>query len=308
MDPPTFSYGVPIQLRRPDPRSGSHKIRTTNALPRRRSQNDRSGWTTDRRPATAAGADRSGRMRSVTAQGFGGRAHGDRDAVRRRAERGRGGVRRPDAPPRRARLGRLRRLRHHRRGLHADRRGAPARHRAGGPGAPPRQHHRRRDRFQQHPARGAPDRAGDRARRRCGAERHPVLQPPQPSRHPGALRRGLPSHRQADRALQRPVPGGHRPAQRPARRAGPARPRRVHQAGEQREPGPRRRPRSVRGQRRRVPRTPSSSADAAASWSPATSWASRCAGWSTSPSTGPRSTPRCATCTRRWGSPPTPSR
>jgi 4-hydroxy-tetrahydrodipicolinate synthase len=54
--------------------------------------------------------------------------------------------------------------------------------------------------------------------------------------------------------------------------------------------------------------TPWSSAGAAASWSPATWWASRCAGWSTSPSTGPRSTPRCGTCTPRWASPPTPSR
>ena len=41
-----------------------------------------------------------------------------------------------------------------------------------------------------------------------------------------------------------------------------------------------------------------SAAPAASSW-PATSSATRCAGWSTSPSTARRSTPRCATSTRR---------
>ena len=39
-----------------------------------------------------------------------------------------------------ARFGRFRGLRHHRRGVHPDRRGASAGHRAGGPGAPDRQH------------------------------------------------------------------------------------------------------------------------------------------------------------------------
>ena len=97
-----------------------------------------------------------------------------------RNRRQRGVVRGADAPPRRERLGRLRRRRHDRRGLDADRRGAARPDRARGRRAPAGQVDRRRHRHQRHAPRGAPDRTRHRARRRRGAVGDAVLQPPEP--------------------------------------------------------------------------------------------------------------------------------
>ena len=212
--------------------------------------------------------------------------HRDRHAVRRRSQRRRAGVRRPHAPPRRPRLGRLRRLRHDRRGLDAERRGAPARRRAG----------RAQNRpegtsiiagagLQRHAPRGPPDRARDRARRRRRPQRHAVLQQAQPARDRRALRGGRPGHRQADHPLQHPVARRHRRPQRPAGRAG----------ADRRTSTTSSRPTTTTwrpidglgiyaGNDDVLAAHARASAAAAASASPATSSATRCAAWSTSPS------------------------
>ena len=152
------------------------------------------------------------------------RRHPDRDrhAVRRRRRRRRGGVRRPAAPPGRPRLGRLRRLRHDRRGGDADRRRAPARS-SSWPSRerPAGLHDHRRHRLQRHPPRRPPDRARDRrsASTRC-CRVTPYYNRPN--------RRGIVAHYgEVARATDKPVvlyniplAHGARHAQRPAGRAG----------------------------------------------------------------------------------------
>ena len=121
-----------------------------------------------------------------------------------------------------------RRRRHDRRGADAERRGAPADHRARRGRPAGGQHGGRRHRVQRHAPRGAPHRSA----RRSSASTAilsvtPYYNRPTPRGHPGPLRGGRQGDRPADRPLQHPVADGHRHAQRPARRARAARRRRA---------------------------------------------------------------------------------
>ena len=214
----------------------------------------------------------------------------------------RGVVRRADAPSRRQRLRRVRRLRHDRRGLDADRRGAARPDRAGASRERP-------PGVRSSPATGtndtAPRRAPDRTRDRARASTRCCRSPPTTTapagsactRHYEAVARG---HRQADPALQHPGAHRHRtcrPTCSPSsRRSSGIEGVKQANAGELQ---PIDGPRALRRRRRPRSRARSTWAAPAGSSSPATSSATRCAGWSTSPSTAPRSTRRCRTSTRR---------
>ena len=184
------------------------------------------------------------------------------------------------------RLGRLRRLRHDRRGLDADRRGAARRWSSWRS----RERPRRRTIIagtgsNDTPPRGPPDRARrpSSASTRCCRSR-PTTTARAARGIIAPLRGGRRRHRQADRALQHPAAHRHQHAARPARRARADRRHRRRQAGQRRRARADRRARRLRRRRRPASRARSTSAAPAGSASPATSSATRCAGWSTSPS------------------------